>query len=446
MRMPLDDAVTSPHATAYRAQDNSAPIGHRYKLARRIDQTLNAGSLQPEVDRRLVRGRPPSRKSPSHQDTDAALLGLLYDTVGKPSGWQPFLYALTKESFFNRAVLSFHDTALRCGEIAEQVNCDPAAIDSYTRRYAAISPWLARLHPVGVVLTTEDVIPYSDLLKTEYYQGFCRRWGYNLAVRLTVLQDSARSMEVVAVGQRGDLQRDRYIVGRLQRLAPHLLRVAQLTRQLGELQTRTVATEDALDRLAIAMMVINRSGGIVHWNSAAERLFAAADGLSIRCDELITAYQGEGQTLGQLVAEALRASHNIAASPGGVMRLTRPSGRSSYEVLVAPLSDSTLALGFSGPLAAVFLRDPEIQTVALPDCLQRLYGLTAAEAKLMQVLVAGDTLEAAADRFGVSKETVRSQLKSVFLKTGTSSQVELIRLGLRGMAAFDGDSSRPLAA
>ena len=415
------------------------PIGHRYKLARRTDQTLNAGPSQPEVDQRLV----PARKSPWYEDTDAALLGLLYETVGNPSGWQPFLYALTKQSFFNRAVLSFHDAALRCGEIAAQVNCDPAAIDSYARHYAAISPWLAYpfVHPVGVLLTTEDVIPYADLLKTEYYQGFCRPWGYDLALRLTVLQDGARSMEVIAVGQRDDLERDRHIVGRLRHLAPHLLRVAQLSRQLAELQTRTVTTEVALDRLATAMMVINRSGRIVHWNSAAERLFAAADGLSIRCGELVTAYQGEGQTLRQLIAEALRASHNIAASPGGVMRLTRPSGRSSYEVLVAPVSDSTLALGFSGPLATVFVRDPEMQAVALPDRVQRLYGLTAAEAKLMQALVAGDTLEVAADRFGVRKETVRSQLRSVFLKTGTSSQVELVRLGLRGMATFDGAAS-----
>ena len=126
--------------------------------------------------------------------------------------------------------------------------------------------------------------------------------------------------------------------------------------------------------------------------------------------------------------------------PGGVMRLTRPSGRSSYEVLVAPVSDSTLALGFSGPLATVFVRDPEIQAVALPDRLQRLYGLTAAEAKLMKALV-GYTLEGAADRFGVRKETVRSQLRSVFPKTGTSSQVELVRLGLRGIATFDRASS-----
>jgi len=248
-------------------------------------------------------------------------------------------------------------------------------------------------------------------------------------------------MEVVAVGQRDDLERDRHIVGRLQHLAPHLLRVAQLTRQLAELQTRAVASEVALDRLATAMMVVNRSGRLVHWNSAAQRLFAAADGLSIRCDELITACPGEGQILRQLVAEALRTSYNIAASPGGVMRLTRPSGRSSYELLVAPLSDSTLALGFSGPLVAVFVRDPDVQAVALPERLQRLYGLTAAEAKLMQALLAGDTLDVAADRFGVAKETVRSQLKSVFLKTDTGNQVELVRLGLRGMAAFDEGSS-----
>ena len=65
-------------------------IGHRFKLARRIDQPFNGEPSQPEVDQRLVPGRRLSRKSPWYEDTDAALLGLLYDTVGNPSGWQPF--------------------------------------------------------------------------------------------------------------------------------------------------------------------------------------------------------------------------------------------------------------------------------------------------------------------------------------------------------------------
>jgi DNA-binding CsgD family transcriptional regulator len=43
-------------------------------------------------------------------------------------------------------------------------------------------------------------------------------------------------------------------------------------------------------------------------------------------------------------------------------------------------------------------------------------------------LVTGTRLSEAADSFGVSTETVRTQLKSIFLKTGTNRQSDLARL------------------
>lgn len=59
--------------------------------------------------------------------------------------------------------------------------------------------------------------------------------------------------------------------------------------------------------------------------------------------------------------------------------------------------------------------------------LVRLYGLTPAEARLVEALLAGATIQEYADRAGVSLHTAKTQLKHVFAKTGATRQADLIR-------------------
>jgi DNA-binding CsgD family transcriptional regulator len=60
------------------------------------------------------------------------------------------------------------------------------------------------------------------------------------------------------------------------------------------------------------------------------------------------------------------------------------------------------------------------------DLLQRHFSLTPAEARLAVHLVAGETLRSAAVNLGISYETARTCLKSIFNKTGTCRQAELV--------------------
>src|SRR5262245_31866110 len=60
------------------------------------------------------------------------------------------------------------------------------------------------------------------------------------------------------------------------------------------------------------------------------------------------------------------------------------------------------------------------------DLLRCRFGLTPAEARLALQLVAGETLRSAAAKLGISYETVRTHLKTIFNKTGTCRQAELV--------------------
>ncbi|MCG8392806.1 MAG: helix-turn-helix transcriptional regulator [Pseudomonadales bacterium] len=56
------------------------------------------------------------------------------------------------------------------------------------------------------------------------------------------------------------------------------------------------------------------------------------------------------------------------------------------------------------------------------------YGLTVAEREVVGLLAQGVSLADIAESTGRSRETVRSHLKAVFMKTGTHRQVELVVL------------------
>lgn len=70
-----------------------------------------------------------------------------------------------------------------------------------------------------------------------------------------------------------------------------------------------------------------------------------------------------------------------------------------------------------------------------------LFGLTEAEAEISCELAQGRSLSEIARLAGVSVNTVRSQLKGIFAKTGTHKQIEVVALMAR-IAAIGGARRR----
>jgi DNA-binding CsgD family transcriptional regulator len=62
------------------------------------------------------------------------------------------------------------------------------------------------------------------------------------------------------------------------------------------------------------------------------------------------------------------------------------------------------------------------------------FGLTAAEVRVLELLVEGKTVNAAAASLNIAATTARTHLARVMQKTGTRRQAELIRLATQLIA------------
>lgn len=78
-------------------------------------------------------------------------------------------------------------------------------------------------------------------------------------------------------------------------------------------------------------------------------------------------------------------------------------------------------------VAAVFITDGRREPQST-NVFAETYGLTKGEAQIIDRLLDGDTLVAAAASIGISINTAKSHLSHVFAKTGVHRQAELIAL------------------
>lgn len=83
---------------------------------------------------------------------------------------------------------------------------------------------------------------------------------------------------------------------------------------------------------------------------------------------------------------------------------------------------------FSPASALLVVTPVDRGVVPTAEVLQGLFDLTPAEARVAQGIAAAQTIDAVAETSGVSRETVRTQLKAVLAKTGVARQTELVNL------------------
>jgi DNA-binding CsgD family transcriptional regulator len=188
-------------------------------------------------------------------------------------------------------------------------------------------------------------------------------------------------------------------------------------------------------------VVVDTAGKALAMNGLADAILQQNDGLAIGPDGFLARRAQDTNQLRGLIQQASATSSGRGIGPGGMMTIPRPSGRRPFEILITPLREGALMLAPQHG-AAVFLIDPENRPQPNDRVLIKRFGLTRAEARLTLRLAQGASLKQAAEEFGLSRNTVRSQLQKILEKTGTVRQGELISLVWNSLARIQSGQKR----
>lgn len=186
----------------------------------------------------------------------------------------------------------------------------------------------------------------------------------------------------------------------------------------------------AMDALHIAVCVVDAESRLLYVSPAAEGLLASQQTLRVTDGRLCSRRTPVNDTLRRAIARATRPPRQPSAfSP-------EPDAPASarLQVRTLPLAAGVRLAQYvdgtrdHGHLALVFVATgaPSPQ----PHELEQLFGLTRSEAELVGLLARALSPAACAKRRGVSVATVRTQMASVYAKTGVESQTQLLRLVL----------------
>jgi DNA-binding CsgD family transcriptional regulator len=269
----------------------------------------------------------------------------------------------------------------------------------------------------------EGMLPPQQFERLDFYNAVMRPLDMRHSLGFCLHNDAAGRVDVLNVNRsrrRGHYTRDDMELAH--RLLPHLRNVHTLQRTLQDLGHSI----ESLDSIDIPVWLFDANGHVTAANASADRICATPDGLLVRRNGGLHArHKGNNAVLRHAIARAIAPS---GRGHHGAVVLHGHDGQPQAVARVHPMLPPAFTpwMLHRPPSAMLTLRLLVPRARAASQILRQAFGLTPAETQLAQALLAHGSLAVCRHTLGRSHETLRTQLKALFVKTGTRRQSELL--------------------
>lgn len=369
--------------------------------------------------------------------TQRKLLESLHQSPGQ---WAAFLQLITEQSNARSARMLVLDKQASMVQSSIKYNIDDACHQQYVEHYVNHCPWRPELAalPAGRLYSTylDFSCKQNDYYKTEFYNDWAGPQDIHHGVCGTIYQSDEQKVQLLIQRCKGQGHFNRDEMAVFNALVPHLRGVITMQQQFAAHEAKTNAINRMQLMSPMPLILLNHDGGVNYISQQAEQALATGGELTIVNNRLVVSADPVtrlrfSQRLTDCIASARGQWHRAA----GWFAIKRSQG-GEYGLLIMPVHPEAKAFDLSGgqSFAAVFIYDPAIQISLCSETLKVMYGITPAEAELLKALVHGESLESYAQSRSRSLHTVKTQLRSLFRKTGTVRQLSLIQQIISGPA------------
>jgi len=372
----------------------------------------------------------------------------IYEATIDPNHWDYVITMIAKLTKSKSACLYYKNKELEIASTiaqfglpkGERMNfndqCDTLD-DMFCTKQASKSeePIFTQFHPGSNGVMQDDSRLYVEWMKPNgiYHVGgaqFVDTESHKAGI--AILRD-----EKAGVWEEGELRV-------INEILPHLRRALNIHSEFTHLRLKQDALLQGLDRLVIGLILYDHNAQPVYINPTAQAIIDGHPAMQLQDGDLILTNPEDEKNLRKTILDTAAIDPDDSWKQSVAIGITHPDVEAPLPILVTPMHAHLITsdLDYDGAQVAVFLSDPNMQQPISIDNLVSVYSLTPSEAQVAISLANGHSIDDIAESSHHSAHTIRSQLKSVFRKTGVSRQSELIKLLLTGPFAQRRRSSK----
>lgn len=355
------------------------------------------------------------------------LIGAIYDCALDPQRWPATCRKVADLCESTAGGICVHDLRHVQNDQLFVFGYQPEFLEKLGSQYAE-SPMAA----ADIVSNIGDVSALSmeryQLLESRFFREVLKPFGLLDMIWFPALRTGGRMASMHASRSEKVPHFQQRDVSLFKLLSPHVCRALAISDVLDIRALRSEMLEKTLDGLAAGVFLTARDGHVVYMNHAAERQIRAGNSIRLVNNRISPTDSAARAALSKAIEAAARddadmdmSAHSVAipyGAGGGYVATLLPIESGQRRGILAPFAASV----------AVFTQDPVHAPLMPGEAFARLHGLTGGELRVLMALSQGLGGMEAADMLGIGEPTIRSHLKHIFSKTGTSRQADLLRL------------------